>query len=90
MNGQRSKEFKNILARVKAEKITGESEKKKAIKKILNDYTKEKEIDNFFKKLLNSNPIFDSVNDKMTKSIENVKVIQFSVLAGEENFPKFP
>ena len=75
MNGQRSKEFKNILARVKAEKITGESEKKKAIKKILNDYTKEKEIDNFFKKLLNSNPIFDSVNDKMTKSIENVKVI---------------
>ena len=73
MNGQRSKEFKNILTRVKADKITGESEKKNAIKKILNDYTKEKEIDNYFKKLLNSNPIFDSVNDKMTKSIENVK-----------------
>ena len=73
MNGQRSKEFKNILTRVKADKITGESEKKNAIKKILNDYTKEKEIDNYFKKLLNSNPIFDSVNDKMAKSIENVK-----------------
>ena len=29
MNGQRSKEFKNILTRVKADKITGESEKKK-------------------------------------------------------------
>ena len=39
----------------------------------MNDYTKEKEIDNYFKKLLNSNPIFDSVNDKMAKSIENVK-----------------
>lgn len=73
MNGQRSNEFKNILIKAKADKCQNETEKKNAIKKILNDYSKEKEIDNYFKKLLNSNPIFDSVTDKMAKSIENVK-----------------
>ena len=67
-----SKELKQIILKAKGDKVKNDLDKKIALKTIINEYTKMKEIDLYFKNLIASNSILEGINEK-SKTVKNVK-----------------
>ena len=67
-----SKELKQIILKAKGDKVKNDLDKKIALKTIINEYTKMKEIDLYFKNLIASNSILEGINEK-SKIVKNVK-----------------
>ena len=66
-------DFKKILAKNKVERVKTEKEKVEYLKNVISDYFRYKEIDKFFRKMIESNPIFKGVSSKIMKNVKNTK-----------------
>ena len=66
-------DFKKILAKNKVERVKTEKEKVEYLKNVISDYFRYKEIDKFFRKMIDSNPVFKGVSSKINKNVKNTK-----------------
>ena len=66
-------DFKKILAKNKVERVKTEKEKVEYLKNVISDYFRYKEIDKFFRKMIDANPIFKGVSSKINKNVKNTK-----------------
>jgi hypothetical protein len=81
-NYEQTQDFKKILSRNRIEKVKTESDKINCLLFIINDYFKLKEIDPYFKSILDSNPIFQSYASKLNAHIKNTKEFTLKKLSG--------
>ena len=81
-NYEQTQDFKKILSRNRIEKVKTESDKINCLLFIINDYFKLKEIDPYFKSILDSNPIFQSYASKINTHIKNTKEFTLKKLSG--------
>ena len=75
-------EFKKILNKNRIEKANNEAEKLTCLLYIISDYFKLKEIDGFFKNIVDSNPIFKNYSAKIFANIKNTKEFTLKKLNG--------
>ena len=79
---EQSLEFKKILNRNRIEKVKNENERKECLLYIISDYFKAKEIDGFFKNMIENNPIFKNFSAKISANIKNTKEFTLKKLNG--------
>ena len=75
-------EFKKILNKNRIEKVKNDTEKTTCLLYIINDYFKLKEIDNYFKNIVENNPIFKNFSAKIYANIKNTKEFTLKKLSG--------
>ena len=75
-------EFKKILNKNRIDKATNESEKTTCLLYIISDYFKLKEIDGYFKNIVENNPIFKNYSAKIYANIKNTKEFTLKKLNG--------
>ena len=66
-------DFKKILARNRVDKVKNDKEKVEYLKNIISDYLRYKEIDKYFKNMMDTNPIFKGLSSKIMKNIKKPK-----------------
>jgi len=79
---EQSQEFKKILNKNRIEKVKTEAEKSTCLLYIISDYFKLREIDGYFKTIIESNPIFQSFAPKIYSNIKNTKEFTLKKLNG--------
>ena len=79
---EQSKEFKTILNKNRVDKVKNETEKNNCLLFIISDYFKAKEIDGFFKNMVDNNPIFKNFAAKINANIKNIKEFTLKKLNG--------
>ena len=79
---EQTPEFKKILNKNRIEKVKTDDEKIACLLYIINDYFKLKEIDNYFKNLVENNPIFKNFSAKIFANIKNTKEFTLKKLSG--------
>ena len=79
---EQSKELKNILSKNRVDKVKTETEKSNCLLYIISDYFKAKEIDKYFKNMVDSNPIFKNFSAKINANIKNIKEFTLKKLNG--------
>jgi hypothetical protein len=77
-----TKDFKAILNRNRIERVKTESDKINCLLYIINDYFRLKEIDPYFKSIIDSNPVFQSYASKINIHIKNTKEFTLKKLSG--------
>ena len=80
--GEQSQEFKKILAKNKIDKIKSENDKTNCLLYIISDYFKMKEIDEYFKYIIDNNPIFQDFSSKILSNIRTPKEFTLKKLNG--------
>ena len=75
-------EFKKILNKNRIEKVKSESEKSACLCYIINDYFKLKEVDVYFKNIIEQNPIFQPLSAKIYANLKNPKEFLLKKLSG--------
>ena len=75
-------EFKKILNKNRIEKVKTDADKNACLLYIINDYFKLKEIDTYFKNLVENNPIFKNFSAKIFANIKNTKEFTLKKLSG--------
>ena len=75
-------EFKKILNKNRIEKAVNENEKATCLLYIISDYFKVKEIDGYFKNIVENNPIFKNYSAKIYANIKNTKEFTLKKLNG--------
>ena len=81
-NYEQTQDFKKILNRNRIDKVKTESDKINCLLYIISDYFKQKEIDAYFKEIIDSNPIFQSYAPKINTHIKNTKEFTLKKLSG--------
>ena len=79
---EQTKEFKNILNANRIDKAKTDNEKKDCLLYIISDYFKDKEIDKFFKNMVDNNSIFKSQANKINANLKNTKEFTLKKLNG--------
>ena len=79
---EQSPEFKKILNKNRIEKVKLESEKAACLCYIISDYFKLKELDAFFKNIIEQNPIFQPLSAKIYANLKNPKEFLLKKLNG--------
>ena len=79
---EQSPEFKKILNKNRVEKAKSENEKAACLAYIINDYFKLKEIDAYFKNIIEQNPIFQPLSAKIYANLKNPKEFLLKKLNG--------
>jgi hypothetical protein len=80
--GEQSQEFKKILAKNKIDKVKSENDKTNCLLYIISDYFKMKEIDEYFKDIIDKNPIFQNFSSKILSNIRTPKEFTLKKLNG--------
>ena len=79
---EQSPEFKKILNKNRIEKVKSENDKASCLCYIISDYFKLKEIDLYFKSIIEQNPIFQSLSAKINANLKNPKEFLLKKLIG--------
>ena len=79
---EQTPEFKKLLNKNRIDKIANESEKLNCLLYIISDYFKLKEIDGYFKNIVDNNPIFKNYSAKIFANIKNTKEFTLKKLNG--------
>lgn len=79
-------EFKKILNKNRIDKVKNENDKKECLLYIINDYFRAKEIDAFFKDMVENNPILKNLASKINANIKNTKKFTLTKLSGFYKF----
>ena len=79
---EQTPEFKKILNKNRIEKVKLESEKAACLCYIISDYFKLKELDAFFKNIIEQNPIFQPLSAKIYANLKNPKEFLLKKLNG--------
>lgn len=79
---EQTPEFKKLLNKNRIDKISNESDKLNCLLYIISDYFKMKEIDGYFKNLVENNPIFKNYSAKIFANIKNTKEFTLKKLNG--------
>ena len=79
---EQSQEFKKILAKNKIDKIKSENDKTNCLLYIISDYFKMKELDEYFKDVIDNNPIFQNFSSKILANIRVPKEFTLKKLNG--------
>ena len=79
---EQSPEFKKILAKNKIDKIKTENDKTNCLLYIISDYFKLKEIDEYFKNIIDNNPIFQNFSSEILSNIRTPKEFTLKKLNG--------
>ena len=80
--GEQSQDFKKILTKNKIDKVKTENDKTTCLLYIISDYFKLKEIDEYFKNIIDSNPIFQSFSSEIYSNIKTPKEFTLKKLNG--------
>jgi hypothetical protein len=80
--GEQSQEFKKILAKNKIERVKTENDKTNCLLYIISDYFKMKEIDEYFKNIIDNNPIFQNFSSEIMSNIRTPKEFTLKKLNG--------
>ena len=79
---EQSEEFKKILNKNKIEKVKTDVEKSTCLLYIINDYFKLKEIDSYFKNIVDMNPMFKAFSSQILANIKTAKEFMIKKLSG--------
>ena len=79
---EQTQEFKKILNKNRIEKVKSDSDKSACLVYIINDYFKLKEIDTYFKNIIEQNPIFQPLSAKIYANLKNPKEFLLKKLNG--------
>ena len=79
---EQTPEFKKILNKNRIEKVKLENEKAACLCYIINDYFKLKELDAYFKNIIEKNPIFQPLSAKIYANLKNPKEFLLKKLNG--------
>ena len=79
---EQTPEFKKILNKNRIEKVKLESEKSACLCYIISDYFKLKELDPYFKNIIEQNPIFQPLSAKIYANLKNPKEFLIKKLNG--------
>ena len=79
---EKSQEFKKILNKNRIEKVKSENDKAACLFYIISDYFKLKEIDIYFKNIIEQNPIFQLLSSKINANLKNPKEFLLKKLSG--------
>ena len=79
---EQSLEFRKILNRNRIEKCKTETDKPNYLLLILNDYFKIKEIEPYFKSIVEKNPIFQTLSAKINTHMKSTKEFTLKKLSG--------
>ena len=77
-----TQDFKKILNKNKVDKVRTDNEKTTCLLYIISDYFKLKEIDGFFKSIIEKNPMFKSYSSKIYSNIKTPKEFTLKKLNG--------
>ena len=79
---EQTQDFKKILNKNRIEKVKTETDKSACLVYIINDYFKLKEIDAYFKNIIEQNPIFQPLSAKIYANLKNPKEFLLKKLNG--------
>ena len=79
---EQTQDFKKILNKNRIEKVKTETDKSACLVYIINDYFKLKEIDAYFKNIIEHNPIFQPLSAKIYANLKNPKEFLLKKLNG--------
>ena len=79
---EQTPEFKKILNKNRIEKVKSEAEKAACLCYIISDYFKLKEVDNYFKNIIEQNSIFQSLSSKIYTNLKTPKEFLLKKLNG--------
>ena len=79
---EQTQDFKKILNKNRIEKVKSEADKSACLVYIINDYFKLKEIDAYFKNIIEQNPIFQPLSAKIYANLKNPKEFLLKKLNG--------
>ena len=86
---EQTPEFKKILNKNRIEKAKTENEKASCLCYIINDYLKLKEIDGYFKNIIEQNPIFQPLSAKIYANLKTPKEFLLKKLNGACKYISF-
>jgi hypothetical protein len=79
---EQTQDFKKILNKNRIEKVKTDTDKSACLVYIINDYFKLKEIDAYFKNIIEQNPIFQPLSAKIYANLKNPKEFLLKKLNG--------
>ncbi len=79
---EQTQEFKKILAKNRVDKVKTESDKATCLLYIINDFFRMKEIDGYFKSIIDNNPMFQTFSSKINANIKTLKEFTLKKLNG--------
>ena len=79
---EQSPEFKKILNKNRIEKVKSDAEKASCLCYIISDYFKLKEVDAYFKNIIEQNPLFQPLSAKIFANLKNPKEFLLKKLSG--------
>ena len=79
---EQTQEFKKILNKNRIEKVKTESDKSACLCYIISDYFKLKELETYFKNIIEQNPIFQPLSAKIYANLKNPKEFLIKKLNG--------